>query len=127
MILGIGVDDVDVERMRRSLDRTPTLEGRLFTDGERAYAASSQPAMAAQRLAARFAAKEAVLKALGVGLGACGFHDIEVVRDVDSGAPSLALHGPAADLAAERGVGRWHLSLTHTDTMATAFVVAEAP
>ena len=82
--------------------------------------------MAAQRYAARFAAKEAVLKALGAGLGACGFHDIEVVRDDESGAPSLVLHGAAAALAAERGAAALHLSLTHTETRATAFVVAEA-
>lgn len=125
MIVGVGVDVVGVARFRRSLDRTPTLAERLFTGGERAYAEAARPAMAAQRLAARFAAKEAVLKALGAGLGACGFHDIEVVRDDDSGAPSLALHGPALALAAERAVASWHLSLSHTDELATAFVVAE--
>lgn len=123
MIVGIGVDEVDVERLRRSLERTPTLADRLFTDAERAYASQARPAMAAQRYAARFAAKEAVLKALGVGLGACGFHDIEVVRDDRSGRPSLALHGAAASLAA--GL-RLHLSLTHTEARATAFVVAES-
>jgi holo-[acyl-carrier protein] synthase len=118
LIVGIGLDDVDVDRFRRSLERTPSL-------AERGYAASARPAMAAQRYAARFAAKEAVLKALGAGLGACGFHDIEVVRDDASGAPSVALHGAAAALAADRGVTRWHLSLTHTETRATAFVVTE--
>jgi holo-[acyl-carrier protein] synthase len=126
VIVGIGVDDVDVERFARSLERTPTLATRLFTDGERAYASRAEPAMAAQRYAVRFAAKEAVLKALGAGLGACGFHDIEVVRDDDSGAPSLALHGAAAALAAARGATALHLSLTHTATRATAFVVASA-
>lgn len=125
MIVGIGVDVVDVTRFHRSLDRTPALADRLFTAGERTYATTAEPAMAAQRLAARFAAKEAVLKALGVGLGACGFHDIEVVRDDDSGAPALALHGPALSLAADRSVASWHISLSHTDGFATAFVVAE--
>lgn len=125
MIVGIGVDDVDVGRFRRSLERTPTLAVRLFTEGERAYADRAGPATAAQRLAARFAAKEAVLKALGAGLGACGFHDIEVVRDDGSGAPALALHGRAAVLAAGRGAATLHLSLTHTEVRATAFVVAE--
>jgi holo-[acyl-carrier protein] synthase len=124
-VVGIGVDDVDVDRMRTSLERTPTLADRLFTEGERAYASSAAPSMAAQRYAARFAAKEAVLKALGAGLGACGFHDIEVVRDAESGAPSLALHGAAAELAATRGAAHLHLSLTHTETRATAFVLAE--
>ena len=125
MIVGIGVDDVDVDRFARSLERTPSLAVRLFTAGEREYASSAQPAMAAQRLAARFAAKEAVLKALGAGLGACGFHDIEVVRDDDSGAPSLLLHAAAAALAESRGATVLHRSMTHTETRATAFVVAE--
>lgn len=123
MIVGVGVDDVDVERLARSLERTPTLAARLFTEGELAYAEQAQPKTAAQRLAARFAAKEAVLKALGKGLGACGFHDIEVVRDEETGAPSLVLRGAAAVLA--DGL-RLHLSLTHTEARATAFVVAEA-
>jgi holo-[acyl-carrier protein] synthase len=82
--------------------------------------------MAIQRYGARFAAKEAVLKALGAGLGACGFHDIEVVHDEDSGAPSLLLHGAAAALAEARGATVLHLTMTHTETRATAFVVAEA-
>jgi holo-[acyl-carrier protein] synthase len=124
-IVGVGIDDVDVERFARSIERTPSLPVRLFTAGERAYAAQAQPAAAAQRLAARFAAKEAVLKALGAGLGACGFHDIEVVRDDETGAPAVALHGAAATLAAERGATTLHLSLTHTETRATALVVAE--
>jgi holo-[acyl-carrier protein] synthase len=126
VIVGIGVDDVDVDRFRRSLDRTPTLVDRLFTEGERSYASLARPAMAAQRYAARFAAKEAVLKALGAGLGACGFHDIEVLRDDATGAPTLVLRAAAADLAATLGVGHWHLSLSHTEHRASAFVVAES-
>ena len=122
--MGIGVDDVDIDRFAQSLERTPSLVVRLFTAGERAYASAAQPAMATQRYAARFAAKEAVLKALGAGLGACGFHDIEVVRDDDTGAPSVLLHGAAAALAAERGATVLHLTMTHTATRATAFVVA---
>jgi holo-[acyl-carrier protein] synthase len=123
VILGIGVDEVDVERMRVVLGRTPSVARRLFTDGERAYAAEARDP--AERLAVRFAAKEAVLKALGVGLGACRFADIEVLR-AEGGAPSLALHGGAASLVTERGVGRWHVSLTHDGGRATAFVIAEA-
>lgn len=125
MIVGIGVDEVDVARFRRSIERTPTLVDRLFTVGERAYASTAQPAMAAQRYAARFAAKEAVLKTLGAGLGACGFHDIEVGHDEGTGEPSLLLRGAAAALASQRGVARWHLSLTHTDARAVAFVIGE--
>jgi holo-[acyl-carrier protein] synthase len=124
VIIGVGIDDVDLDRFARSLERTPSLAVRLFTAGERAYASAAQPPMATQRYAARFAAKEAVLKALGAGLGACGFHDIEVVRDEDSGAPSIVLHGPAAALAASRGATVVFLSLTHTETRATALAVA---
>ncbi|HEX6235910.1 MAG TPA: holo-ACP synthase [Acidimicrobiales bacterium] len=120
-VVGIGVDLCEVDRMRRSLDRTPTLRDRLFTPAEQADCdARRDPA---ERYAARFAAKEAVLKALGAGLGACPLRDIEVVRS-ESGAPALALHGSAARLAAERGVARWHVSLTHTALMAEAMVVA---
>lgn len=125
MIVGIGVDEVEVDRFARSLARTLTLARRLFTDDEQAYAAAA-PRLAAQRLAVRFAAKEATLKSMGVGLGACRFVDIEVVRDAASGAPALRLHGGALELATGRGVERWHLSMSHTEVRASAFVVAEA-
>ena len=121
-VVGIGVDAVDVERFRTVISRRPAVLERLFTDAERAFAgAMSDPG---PRLAARFAAKEAVLKALGVGIGAAGFRDVEVVRERD-GAPRLALSGRAATLADRRGVRRWHVSLTHTDLVAVASVVAE--
>jgi holo-[acyl-carrier protein] synthase len=121
-VRGIGVDAVDVARFRTVLGRRPGLGRRLFTDAERSYAESGKDP--GSRLAARFAAKEAVLKALGVGIGAADFHDVEVVRD-DNGAPGLALAGRAARLAAARGVRFWHLSLSHTDLVAVASVVAE--
>jgi holo-[acyl-carrier protein] synthase len=120
-VIGIGVDLVDVARMRASLARTPTLADRLFTPGERAYAEAARDP--AERFAVRFAAKEAVLKALGVGLGAADWHEIEVVR-AESGAPSLVLTGRAAELAAAAGVGRWQLTMTHTHTTAEAIAVA---
>src|SRR5207244_1946900 len=84
-------------------------------DDERAYAFRHHDP--APRLAARFGAKEAVMKALGVGLGAFKLRDVEVMRK-RGGAPVVALHGKAAVLADERGVTAWHLSLTHTDSMA---------
>jgi len=121
-IEGVGVDAVDVARFRRVLARRPALAGRLFTRAERDYAAAS--ADPAPRLAARFAAKEAVLKALGVGLGAAGFREVEVARR-EGGRPALVLSGRAAALARARGVGRWHVSLSHTETVAVASVVAE--
>lgn len=126
MIVGIGLDEAEVGRLLTALERTPSMRARLFTSGEQAYAEAAEPSMAAQRYAARFAAKEAVLKALGAGLGACKFVEIEVRRDGDSGAPVLVLHGAAASLSDEHGITRWHLSMTHTEARATAFVIAEA-
>ncbi len=121
-MIGVGIDAVDVDRFRRVLTRRSRLPPRLFTDAELAYAArASDPT---ERLAARFAAKEAVMKVLGVGVGGVRFRDIEVVK-LPSGRPSLTLHGKADDLARAVGASRWHLSITHTRTIAEAVVVAE--
>ena len=120
-MVGIGIDAVDVDRFRRVLRRRPGLAERVFTEGERAYAAAAPDP--APRLAARFAAKEAVMKALGVGLGAVAFHDVEVLTD-PTGAPRIAVDGRAARHAATLGVTAWRLSLTHTDRLAAAVAVA---
>jgi holo-[acyl-carrier protein] synthase len=120
-VVGVGVDLCEVDRMRRALARTPTLADRLFTDAERAYCRARRDP--SERFAARFAAKEAALKAMGVGLGACPFRDIEVER-APSGQPSLTLHGRASELAADRGIVDWQLSLTHTSTLAQATAIA---
>lgn len=121
-MIGIGIDIVDIERFRASLTRTPSMRTRLFTQVELDYVASQSDQ--APSLAARFAAREAVMKALGLGLGSFGFHDVWVERAV-SGSPSLMVTGRAADLAAAAGVTRWHLSLTHSDLVAAAYVLAE--
>ena len=120
-MIGIGIDAVEVERFRRALARTPRLADRLFSGDEREYANRQRDP--SQRLAARFAAKEAVMKAMGVGLGAFRFRDVEVVR-ADSGAPDLRLSGKAAALAEERGITEWRVSLTHTHSVAEAVAVA---
>ncbi len=120
-VSGIGIDAVDLERFRAVLGRRPRLAGRLFTDAERAYAGAAADPV--PRLATRFAAKEAVIKALGVGLGAFRFAEVEVVRE-GLDAPFLVLHGSAAARAGRAGVSGWHLSLTHTDLVAVAVVVA---
>ncbi len=120
-MVGIGIDAVEVERFRRFLERRPAAASRLFTDDERAFGARARDA--APRLAARFAAKEAVMKALGVGIGAFAFREVEVVS-APSGAPSLVLHGAADALARRLGVEEWRLSLTHTDALAQAVAVA---
>jgi holo-[acyl-carrier protein] synthase len=126
-IVGVGVDAVDVSRFRRVLDRRPSFATRCFTEGERSDARGS--ADVAQSLAARFAAKEAVMKALGTGIGAFALTDVEVCRTSGTGAtrnaPYLVLHGSAAELAGAQGARSFHLSLTHTDGVAIAFVVAE--
>lgn len=120
-MIGIGVDLVEVDRLRTVLARTPTMVAKLFTDGEQAYAHTANDPT--ERFAARFAAKEAVMKALGVGLGAVDWHDIEV-RRTDRGAPELVVTGRARALADEAGVTRWLLTLTHTASMAEAIAVA---
>ncbi len=121
VIRGIGVDAVDIERFRRSLERTPSMQRRLFTEHELAYVAPKADPVPS--LAARFASREAVMKAMGLGLGAFGFHDVWVDRR-DSGEPHLNVTGRAAQLASERGIATWHLSITHTDQVAIAYVVA---
>ncbi len=123
-MLGIGTDLVDIDRFRVVLERTPGMIDRLFCAAEQEYAESSGDP--ARPYAARFAAKEATLKSLGAGLGAMRFTDIEVVRHSD-GRPELVLHGAAAEFAAGRGAERFLVSLSHTDTLAQAVVVALAP
>lgn len=121
-MISIGVDLVEVDRMRTALARTPSLAVRLFTPAERAYA--EQRHDPAERFAVRFAAKEAVMKALGVGLGAFEWHDAEVVRDERSGQPSLRVTGRAGELAEAAGVSSWLLTMSHTASMAEAVAVA---
>jgi len=120
-VIGIGVDAVDVERFRRSLVRTPSMRGRLFVTEELRYV--EPKADPVPSLAARFAAREAVMKALGLGLGAFGFHDVWV-RLAPSGAPALIVTGRAHELAVDRGVADWHVSLSHDGPVAVAMVVA---
>ncbi|GIH29162.1 holo-[acyl-carrier-protein] synthase [Acrocarpospora phusangensis] len=115
MIIGIGVDLVDVARFAASMERTPGLRARLFTAAEQAEPVPS--------LAARFAAKEAVAKALGAPPG-LSHQDAEVRRDPD-GRPSLSVGGRAGEVAAALGVRTWHVSLSHDGGFALAYVIAE--
>jgi holo-[acyl-carrier protein] synthase len=115
MIVGIGVDLVDIERFERTLARTPRLIERLFAVGERTLAPRS--------LAARYAAKEALIKALG---GSDGVHWIEIeITPEPSGRPWFTLTGSTAAVVAERGITTIHLSMSHDAGLATAYVVAE--
>jgi holo-[acyl-carrier protein] synthase len=114
----IGIDLLEIERLERALARRPRLAGRLFTDGERAYAAGR--ARPGQHLAARFCAKEAVAKALA--MEAWSFRDVEIVAGGDS-APQVLLHGSVAARAQALGVAV-HVSLTHTREQAGAVAIA---
>jgi holo-[acyl-carrier protein] synthase len=122
VIVGIGVDLVDIARLDQALGRTPALAARLFTEGERAV--EGDRAVPAASLAACFAAKEAVAKALG-GPAGLRWADVEVVHD-QAGRPSLTVRGTVAAAARRQGVRRWHVSLTHDGGVSVAFVVAEA-
>ncbi|MGZ4714913.1 MAG: holo-ACP synthase [Acidimicrobiia bacterium] len=120
-VVGIGSDLVEISRFRLALERRPRIAERLFSDAERDYAARFREPV--PHLAVRFGAKEAVMKALGVGLWNFAMRDVEVVR-LPSGQPRLALHGKAARLAEARGVTGWELTLTHSESMAMAVAVA---
>ena len=115
---GVGIDLLEIDRLERALVRRPRLADRLFTDGERAYAAAR--ARPGQHLAARFCAKEAVAKALG--MSHWEWRDVEVVSA--GGAPTVALHGSAAARAAQLGVSV-HVSLTHTRGQAGAVAIID--
>ncbi len=114
-IAGIGVDVVDVARFERAVSRTPALRDRLFAPGERGKSLPS--------LAARFAAKEAFMKALGESTG-IRWHDMEVVQD-GRGAPTILVSGAAAALVTAKGIVGIHLSMTHDAGVAVASVVCE--
>ena len=121
MIIGVGIDVVPVDRFAESLIRTPGLRDRLFTDAEQ-QTPSGTP-RTGESLAARFAAKEALAKALGAP-GALRWHDAEVTVG-ERGRPHLAVRGSVAGRAAQLGVTSWHLSLSHDGGIASAMVVAE--
>lgn len=127
MIISIGIDIIEVARVRRVLGRTPRFVERVFTPGERAYCdgRGGGVAAAAQHYAARFAAKEAALKALGTGWsGGLAWHDVEIVSAA-SGAPSVVFHKLARELFERSGATTAHLSISHTSEHAIAQVVLE--
>jgi holo-[acyl-carrier protein] synthase len=124
LILGIGIDLLETARMRRALERSgERFVTRVFTPEEAAYCRLQR--RPEQRFAARFAAKEALLKALGTGWSqGIGWKEVEVVR-ASGHPPEICLAGRAAAIASRRGVTRIHLSLTHLEAMAAAMVVLE--
>ncbi len=124
MIISIGVDIIEVRRVRETIERTPRFAERVFTDAERAYC-ESRGAVAAQHYAARFAAKEAALKALQTGWsGGISWQDIEVSAK-ESGAPVISFYGRARQLYEESGATSAHISIAHTTEHAIAEVILE--
>ena len=120
MIIGIGIDLVDVARFERSATRTPGVLARLFTDAEQLDGAERRPM---RSMAARFAAKEAVIKAIGDSAGV-RWHDMAVVSDGLRN-PSIEVYDALAEIVAARGIQRIHLSMSHDAGFAIASVIAE--
>ncbi|MGM7668912.1 holo-ACP synthase [Microbacterium sp. A93] len=115
MIIGTGIDLVDIPRFERTVSRTPRLMERLFAPSERTLKLAS--------LAARYAAKEALIKALG---GSDGVHWTEIeIASEESGKPHFRLSGTTAEVVEQRGITHLHLTMSHDAGLATAFVVAE--
>ncbi len=126
-IVGTGIDVIEVQRIERALTRPRIGErfrSRVFTEREVAYCESrGRPRY--QSYAARFAAKEAAMKAMGTGWNRnVAWAEIEVVRECGK-APTIALHGKTAAFARARNIARFHLSITHTADQAIAYVIAE--
>jgi holo-[acyl-carrier protein] synthase len=125
VIVSIGIDIVEVYRIAETIQRTPRFVERVFTLKERAYC-DAKGAAAAQSYAARFAAKEAFLKALKTGWrGKITWHDMEILND-SQGVPSLEIKGEARNLLENLGADKIHLSISHTTDHAVAQVILEA-
>jgi holo-[acyl-carrier protein] synthase len=124
VIVSIGIDIIEVYRISETLARTPRFVERVFTTRERAYC-DAKGAASAQSYAARFAAKEAFLKALKTGWrGRITWHDIEILND-EQGVPSLEIRGEARKILENLGANKVHLSMSHTTEHATAQVILE--
>jgi holo-[acyl-carrier protein] synthase len=125
MIVSIGIDIIEVYRIRETLERTPRFCERVFTQTERDYC-DAKGVAAAQSYAARFAAKEAFLKALGTGWrGKISWHDIEILNN-ELGVPRFNLSGEALKIMQNLGASKAHLSISHTSEHAVAQVILES-
>lgn len=122
MITGIGTDLIEIARIQRAIEKNPHFMERVYTADEIAYCQRKKNAW--QSFAARFAAKEAVSKALGTGIGPVGLMEIEIVN-TEKGQPMVVLHGKALQLAADRNIQRVHISLSHSEAYAMATAVLE--
>jgi holo-[acyl-carrier protein] synthase len=124
-VVGVGIDAIEINRVRRALERTPALVDRLFTAREQQHCGATAGRRRSARYAVRFAAKEAVAKALGTGVVGFGFRDIEIVNSRD-GAPAVVLAERASTVAQRVGVTALHISLSVTRDTALATAVAES-
>ena len=122
MIFGIGTDMVEISRIQKAIEKNPRFLQKVYTEKEIAYCQRKRTPW--QSFAARFAAKEAVSKAMGTGLGRIGLTDIEVVNQ-SSGQPQVILHGAAQIFATEHGFVRVHISLSHSEAYAIATAIIE--
>ena len=122
MIFGIGTDMVEISRIQKAIEKNPRFLQKVYTEKEIAYCHRKRNPW--QSFAARFAAKEAVSKAMGTGLGKIGLTDIEVLNQ-SSGQPQIILHGAAQVFAAEHGFVRVHISLSHSEAYAIATAIIE--
>ena len=122
MITGIGTDLIEIVRIQRAIEKNPHFMERVYTANEIAYCQRKKNVW--QSFAARFAAKEAVSKALGTGIGPVGLMEIEILN-AENGQPKLVLHGKALQLAADRNIQRVHISLSHSEAYAMATAVLE--
>ncbi len=121
MVIGNGVDLIEIGRVKKIMDRKPHFIERFFSEKERAYFQSKH--MKAETIAANFAAKEAIAKAMGTGIRGFELKDIEVLR-TSLGQPYVVLHKGALALSRDLGIEKWLVSLSHTATHAIAFVIA---
>ena len=122
MITGIGTDLIEIVRIQRAIEKNPHFMERVYTANEIAYCRRKKNAW--QSFAARFAAKEAVSKAFGTGIGPVGLMEIEILN-AENGQPKVVLHGKALQLAADRNIQRLHISLSHSEAYAMATAVLE--
>lgn len=123
MIQGLGIDIVEISRIQKALTRFPRFKEKVFSAQENAYCISKKKPE--KHFAARFAAKEAASKALGTGKKGFSWKDIEVARE-NGGKPSILLSGNAALLAGQRNIQKMHVSISFSDSQATAVVIAES-
>lgn len=122
MITGIGTDFIEIVRIQRAIEKNPHFMERVYTANEIAYCRRKKNVW--QSFAARFAAKEAVSKAFGTGIGPVGLMEIEILN-AENGQPKVVLHGKALQLAADRNIQRVHISLSHSEAYAMATAVLE--